>query len=130
MGPLAFANQLVRRACVRVVVRLLGLEIYASGGGGCEGTRGAAISVRDVAHRLCDPVRDRPHGVSRGFRGTVGSLGSGTRCDIAELPGRLSDLVGHSLNFGTTAQLASPRLHALVRALDQYKSQAGNRRCH
>jgi hypothetical protein len=68
-----------------------------------------------VAHRLCDPVRDGPHGVGSGFRGTVGSLGSGTRRDVAELLGRLGDLVGYSLNLGTTAQLANPRLHALVR---------------
>jgi hypothetical protein len=67
-----------------------------------------------MAHRLCNPVRDLPDCVSRDFGGSVGSLRSGTRCDIAELLGRLGDLVGHSLNFGTTAQLASPRLHALV----------------
>ncbi len=72
------------------------------------------MSVRGVSHRLCDPVRDRLHGANRGFRGTVGSLERRTRCDVAQLPGRLGDLVGHSLNFRTTAQSPSPRLHTLV----------------
>jgi hypothetical protein len=68
-----------------------------------------------VVHRFRNPVRDLLDCIGRRFRGAIGSLGSGTRRDVAELLGRLGDLIGDSLNFGTAAQPARQRLNALVR---------------